>query len=230
MNASATIRLTQTIIVAILVITAIYAFSQTTIYSILINFFALGLRSLIPSFNNHQLLAQAITLLTFFSISLIIGLVGKRNRIGLLCFIAFVLYIPSVEPFSKIDWLYYIGIRNTLEVHLPMVQVLLCGIIIMFCYLSLICLSRINETKRELTNRGGDVDDIDKIANSQIFFTFIVIAFAAFATLLAGGLLMIGNSALTTLIAGTGFAGLILGIGSVAVLSGLIFYYLKYAE
>jgi hypothetical protein len=189
---------------------------------------AYALKIILPFIDdNFKSIAPVVLLITFFLMALLLSLIGKNKRIGLLCLFAFALYLPSVQPFSKIDWLYFIGIRNTLETASPLIQTLLNGIIIMFCYVSLVCLARIRETKNELTQRGGKIEDIDMVIKSQITINFTILLLAAVVTSLACVLLIVGESTVSALIIGVEGLGLILGVGSSAILLGFVYYYLK---
>jgi hypothetical protein len=221
------IRVTQALVVMVLVLVSLYSFSQTPTYAGLISFLSLMMKALIPNLNSYDIIAHTSVLLLFFILSLVIGISGKQNRIKLLCVLSFLLFLPSAQPFSRVDWFYFIGMGNMFE-HTPSLAITMgSGIVLIFCYIALMCLARINDTKRELTLRGGEVADVAVIIAKQIQFTFLVLACAVLVTSLAVALLMIEETSFEVLTASFAGANLVLGVGGLAVLSGFVYYYLK---
>jgi hypothetical protein len=227
MSGNSIIRVTQTLVVIVLVLVSIYSFSQTPTYAGLISALSAMLKGLIPNLSIYDIIAHITVLLLFFLLSLAIGISGRQNRIKLLCILSFLLFLPSTQPFSRIDWFYFVGMGNTFEYVPPLAVTLGSGIVLIFCYVALICLARINDTKVELTQRGGEGAEVALVTAKQIQFTFLVLACAILVTSLAVVLLIIGETPLESLTVNFTGANLVLGVGGLAALSGFVYYYLK---
>lgn len=227
MNSNSLIRGAQTLVVMVLVLVSLYSFSQTSMYSGLILSLSNTLANLMPTLGSYDVIANALVMLLFLLFSVAIGIAGKQVGIKILCIISFIFFLPSTQPFSRIDWFYFIGMGSTFEYVPSLALTVGCGIILVLCYIALICMDRINDTLHELTMRGGLASDVKLVAAKQIQFTFAVLGCAGLVTALAVGLLVLVGASLEALAVNFDGANLILGIGSLTVISGFVYYYLK---
>jgi hypothetical protein len=160
-------------------------------------------------------------------IALVISLFGGRNNVKRLCYLSFLLFLPSTLSFSVVDWLSFIGVKNALASFASFTQTLFSGILLLLCYLFLNYLSRIKETRKELLSRGGNATEVDSAVNNRVLCTFTVLLVSGLLSVFAALFLITGQSAATTLAKGIPYANLFIGIGSILIITLLVYYYLN---
>jgi len=123
---------------------AFYAFTQTSIFNLLIT----GLQMLctqIPLLRSYESFLPSIFTILLYVMILLVGIFGGKGKLNLVYYFSLLLYIPVAFTFSAVNWLEILGVGLPLESFLSFNQVLLVGIALITCRLFLINLSRIRK-------------------------------------------------------------------------------------
>jgi len=227
MKSGSIIGIIQFLTAGLLILVSYLSFNQTKLYRGLTEILASSIRVLLPDIEIHLQIAQIIISIALATIAITIALLGRRTNIRHLCYFSFLLFLPTTQPFSAIDWLSFIGLENTLLSHSTLIQTLISGIILLFCYFTLISLSRLKETRKELTQRGGNAPEINIAINNGIASTLMVSIFSVLLAILAAFILITAQSSATAFALTIPYANIILGMSSVIAIIALIYYYLK---
>jgi hypothetical protein len=227
MKSGSMIGLIQFCAAGLLIIVSYLSFSQTLIYQQLTEILANSLNILLPFTQGHLQIAEIIISLSLAAVAITVALLGRRSNIKHLCYLSFLLFLPSTQPFAAIDWLSFIGIKSTLLSYSTLTQTLISGIILLFCYFLLNSVSRLKETKNELTNRGGNPPEVDAAIKTGIAYTVTIASISGILAATAAFLLVAGQSVATAFTQNLPYANIILGLSSIIAITTLVYYYLK---
>lgn len=155
----------------------------------------------------------ADAVIALFLITAVLGAFHEKGLQWSLA-VAWILYLPSVLYFSKIDWLYIMGTGSnlsTLKSDLPEVYIVLNGAALVGTSLLIYSYGELRELRRDLLGRGGSAPEVDAAcARNMLFLTGTIAISAASAVAIWGAMVLtsslgedlLGSAYLWTTLAG----------------------------
>jgi hypothetical protein len=218
MKIEATLDLASFLTVTLVAVVSFLNFYQTSIGVVM----AQSLASVLPSMVG---LDQIVFALLFGIFGGIIGLlyaIGGREKVKMVCVFSFLPFVLSVLPFSSVGLFSQEKIAWSSSFFL----IITSGIILLFCFIFMNFLSRIKDTQKELASRGGNTTEIEYALSGSLSYT-LIIAFASASLSAIAVLILVAAQPLgTAIIQATPYATLVFGLGAIATIIVLVYYYL----
>ncbi len=155
-----------------------------------------------------------IILIGLMFVAVLVGVVSeKRLRSTLRS--GWMLLIPAILFYSKIDWMYLMGLPVDFSLFhndLPQVYILLNGVAL-FCA-SLLFRSHLHLSwiRKTLAGRGASKEDLDKAVQGNFIFLVVLVALSAGAAALIGAAVGLIIPALSVASGALGYAYLVIGL------------------
>ena len=120
-----------------------------------------------------------IVVMLLIMITLLVGMLDER-RLGWSLFIAWLLYLPPVLHYSRIDWSYILGLGDAtslLENSLPDAFIMLNGAVLVGTSVLVRSFREVRGLRRNLLDRKGSAPEVDEAcARNMLFNAWIVTA------------------------------------------------------
>lgn len=200
---------------------AFYSFSQTSVFSALVESLELfcyrtaflrGLETVFP----------LLLILSVYGLVLVMGAFG--GKLNFVYYLSLLLYFPSAFAFSDIDWLELVGSSLVVRSFLSFEQVLFVGLALISCRIFLVNLFQANETKKEFLKRGES--EVDGLVHKTISYGSGVLGLSIVIGVLGMFVLIIAGPVVSELLSGVPYPLLLFGFGSSFALILFLYYYL----
>jgi hypothetical protein len=218
MKIDSTLDLASFLTVSLVVVVSFLNFYQTSIGVVMAQSLARALPSMVG-------LDQIVFALLFGIFGGVLGLlyaIGGREKVKLLCVFSFLPFVLSVLPFSSVS----VFSQGKISWSTPFYLIIASGIILLFCFIFLNFLSRIKDTRKELSSRGANTTEIESALSGSLSYS-LLIAFASASLSAIAVLILVAAQPLgTALVQTTPYATLVFGVGAIATIIVLVYYYL----
>ena len=173
-------RLEQ-LVAAVAVLSLVFeVFMHNRLYGTILN----GLNFVLPGFRFYQ---TPILGLLFASLLALI-MFGSEKAGSTTYDLLWLLLLPSILGFSRLDWFKALGLPFNFEAfapNLPFTLVLAAGLVLVITRIFSSFVSQINNTRKELLGRGASEPDMQKALGEQSgFFSKLILACAGTAVLI----------------------------------------------
>jgi hypothetical protein len=213
------IRLIEFFIVLLMAGLSLYSFSKHMLHKLVVLLFQRALL-IVPQVNvylpilNFLTMLPTLIIIIVFSTLLYFYAKGHQKDMDKIYVLSWLMHIPSVLWFSRIDWLQILWdiVRTTnstlgllissqiLETQLSFTETLLISITLVAGRILLFYTSQIREVFLELQRRGAEKDDLEMAAFEMTILTLILIGSSIAATLAISYLTPIIKSLLSPMI------------------------------
>ena len=168
------VSLTEIIVALAIFGLAFYVFIRNRFYNLILTV----LNSIFPSFQ----ISEAVVFALFFGIVLILYALNSEGAFSKIYYLSWILFLPSVLWFSKMDWLQILGLPVNFEVFatdLPFMEVFAVGLVLVSAKIFFFFTSQIKNLRLELLVRGASETDVEKVVFKEFVFCSALIVFCA---------------------------------------------------
>ena len=154
----------------------------------------------------------------------------SRGRLELLMYISWILYMPSVLKFSRIDWLVIANWPVNMSIFSKTLSpsiVLIIGLLLALGDLIFRSFKHMDQIRANMLERGADQSELNLAMRKNSYLTAEVAAASAGITSMVVISVPLIESAFTIGVQGMGFPQIILGISAILTLGTTIAIYLR---
>lgn len=158
-----------------------YVFAHTQLYDLVTRF----LNSVFPDFRMFDALIFAV----LFGIALILCALGSESALSKVFYLSWILLLPSVLWFSKLDWFKVLNSPVNFELfatNLSLVEVFLVSLILIGGKIFFFFSSQIKDSRLELLARGASEEDVEEVVFKKIIFFSVLVIFCIIGVFLIG--------------------------------------------
>ena len=228
------IRLMEFFIVLLMAGLSLYSFSKNKLRELIVLFLQwvllifLRVDAYLPLFSLLTLLTPLIIIMVF-SVFLYFYAKGRQKHMDEIYVLSWLMHLPSVLWFSRIDWLQILGSPinfQILETYVSFTETLAISIILVAGRILLFYTSQIREVFLELQGRGAEKDDLETAALGMTALTLILIGSSITVTLAISYLMPVIKSLLSHIIALIPYPYIVVGAICLIMIPACIIMYL----
>lgn len=224
------IRLIEFAIVLLMAYSSMYSFLNNALYDGAM----LLLEGLLMKMNITTPISLDVFIrLSFFSIFSLILLYfyakGKEVHFNRFYTLAWLLHLPSILYFSRIDWLREMGLFINFQIFktsLSFSDTLVIGAILVSGRILLYYTARIKETYHELIERGASKDDVESAISAMTTFSLIFIVFTSAIAFIASHAIPLLASFFVPRVSSIPYPYIVLGAISLVAIPAIIIAYI----
>ncbi|MEM3715796.1 MAG: hypothetical protein QW145_01395 [Candidatus Bathyarchaeia archaeon] len=170
------IRLTELVIVFLMLILSIHSLISSVIYEAIIRL----LTTVFP----QRMPAQVLALTPIISLSVVfisLYALGKQKCVDEIYVLSWLIHAPTVLSFSQIDWPKMMGLPvglQDLRTDLGFMEALIVSLALIAGRLMLVYMFQIREFYRELLSRGAEKEDLERAFPGMLALITLVIGLA----------------------------------------------------
>lgn len=201
---------------------SVYSFVHTSLYGVFLE----AVQNRFGTFSSlTQILPLLILAIVLFWI-LLVAPGGGEHFANTSVIISLLLYLPSIAPYSELNWLGYLGLKPQSQI--PFWETLLIGMTITAGYLLLYFLARIEDSVAQLQDRGALRENTDSLSSKKFSRSAASVTASFFLALSAVVLVKFSDSKIAEYMEGLA-APQLMGVVGVLVISIIAMLYI-YSE
>lgn len=171
----ATVRLIEFTLVLLMAGSSMYSFLNNVLFDEVMLFLKRLLMSLnIPTPIYTDTFLRVLFFFIFSLVFLYLYAKGKETHFNRVYTISWLMHLPSILYFSRIDWLREMGLLINFQLfktNLSFLDTLVIGMILVSGRILLYYMSKIRETYLELVERGASEEDLEHAISGMAMFT-----------------------------------------------------------
>jgi len=220
------IRSTEFLVALLMICSSIYSLLNNRIYDFFILFLSRFLQASFLSPIYPFLPTLPIVIL--FSVSLYFYAMGRQKHLDGIYAISWLIYLPSLLYFSRVDWLQVLGLPinfQMFETKLSFAETLIIGISLVTGRILLFYISQIREIYLEMLGRGAEKNDLEHVLPGMMMFTILLAGSSTAASLAISYLIPVFRHLLNSIITLLPYPYIIIGVICLTIIPLCIIIY-----
>ena len=201
----------------------LYSFVSTSVYTDFVG----KLNSLMIMLEAMPLSKTTVTIVFVLIVTILVFLVAFFRGKGYVEFLftfSFLLFVPSVLPFSETNWLSIVDI--VIETNLSSFTILAVGIVIIAGSTLLVEVTQISEFGSNLSDRGATEETIEKVVRKKMLYSSSLVVFSGGLSVFVLPVASFFVPELQRFLSGLPLVHILVAIGTAIAISLTVLFYL----